>query len=618
MIVFSVALFMIFGSAELFSCIDTLTVVHINDTHSRLVPRGPKDAQGQGTLGGIARAATVIGQIKMSEDNVLFLHAGDAFVGDFMFNKYFGVPELQILAQLGCDAMALGNHEFDLTPEILKLALGQAGFPIPGFDLLSANLDMTEDPALAALVSPYVIKDVGILKVGIFGLVTQEANEFSNPSPDSVTFFIDAAGAAVTDLRPQCDLIIGLTHIGFMQDSILAANVPGIDLIVGGHSHTLLEAPVGVTNPEGKTTWIVQAGNYYEHVGNMRLATSQSGMEILSYELIPVNNLVPEEPAIAAVVQTLVDDLENDPRYGPVYTQEIAEAANDIEKEYGWGYKDVPLGNLITDAYRDTTKTDVALAVWGFMSTKLYTGPLTGADIFQTVPYGYDPASGLGFKIMTFELTGLELWMGLEFTTEQAKLSHDFYVQVSGMTFAYDSSQPLGGKLRGVLIGDQALELSATYTVTTNSGLFDFLSYAGLEPRNPQDTGFFEYEVVRDFIIENSPVEYHCEGRIEDIFETPVVTPLAAQIPRSVELMQNYPNPFNPSTTIEFSIPRQSRVTIKIYNLLGRVVEILTDADYQPGHHRVIWNAGDAASGMYFCKLQAGNEALVRRMVLLR
>ena len=115
---------------------DTLTVIHVNDSHSHLVPYGPKDEHGVGTRGGIARAASLIGQVTATEDNVLFLHAGDVFIGDFMFNKYFGVPELQILAQLGCDAMTLGNHEFDLTPDVLKLALSEAGFPIPGFDVL--------------------------------------------------------------------------------------------------------------------------------------------------------------------------------------------------------------------------------------------------------------------------------------------------------------------------------------------------------------------------------------------------------------------------------------------------------------------------------------------------
>ena len=501
------------------SATDTLTVLHVNDSHSHLVPYGPKDTHGVGTRGGIARAATRIGQVRASEENVLFLHAGDLFIGDLMFNKYFGIAELQILAELGCDALTLGNHEFDLTPEVLKLALNGAGFPIPGFDVLSANLDMSHDPTLAALVKPYVIKEVGNQRVGIFGLTTEETNAFSNPSPHSITPFIEGAQAAVDSLQSRCDMVIALTHLGFVPDSTLALTVPGIDLIVGGHSHTVLETPVEVTNPLGMSTWIVQAGSFYDCVGNLKLACGPSGVEILDYELMPVDDSVPEAPDVAAVVQSLVDDLETDPRYGPVYSDVIAEAAADIERDLGWGYKDTPMGNLVTDAYRDATGTDVGMAVWGFISHKLYAGPLTGADIFQTISYGYDEDSGHGFRVMTFDLTGMELLMGLEYTAENAKYMHDLYIQVSGMSFVYDSSDPFGQKVISVMIGEEPIDPFAVYSVTTNSGLFGFLSLAGLQPANPQDIGLTEYEVVRHYTVENSPIRYEVEGRIEDVFE---------------------------------------------------------------------------------------------------
>jgi 5'-nucleotidase/UDP-sugar diphosphatase len=518
------AILLLAGSA--WAQTDTLTILHVNDSHSHLVPYGPKDEFGVGTRGGIARAASIIGQVQATEDNVLFLHAGDIFIGDFMFNKYFGVGELQILAQLGCDAMTLGNHEFDLTPFVLKLALGTAGFPIPGFDVLCANLDATADPDLDALVQPYVIRDVGDLKVGIFGLTTEVTNAFSMPAPCVLTSFIDGAVASVSALQAECDVIIALTHLGYDLDCILAANVPGIDIIVGGHSHDGLVTPTAVVNPLGDTTWIVQAGEFYGNVGNLKLACDPSGVEILGYQLIPVNGSVPEVPEVAAAVQFLVDGLEADPRYGPVYSDVIAEAAVDIERDRISGYKDTPMGNLVTDAYRDTTKTDIALAVWGFISQKLYAGPLSGADIFQTVSYGYDEISGHGFRMATFELTGMELFMGLEYTTEQAKYLQDLYIQVSGISFGYDSSQPLGSKLIWVLVGDQPIDPFAIYTITTNSGLAGFLSMAGLEPTNLQDAGLTEYEAVRDYIIKNSPINYGVEGRIRDVHEALVTAPL--------------------------------------------------------------------------------------------
>ena len=121
-ILLSGVLFVVGVTHEASGQVDTLTVIHVNDTHSHLVPYGPKDESNGniGTRGGIARAAAHIDGIVTAEENVLFLHGGGLYVGVFMFNKYLGVAELQLLAQLGCDAMALGNHEFDLTPDVLE------------------------------------------------------------------------------------------------------------------------------------------------------------------------------------------------------------------------------------------------------------------------------------------------------------------------------------------------------------------------------------------------------------------------------------------------------------------------------------------------------------------
>src|SRR5476651_2309509 len=115
---------------------DTITILHINDSHSGLLPSGPRTADLKGTHGGIARAASVIGLTKMTEKNVLTLHAGDFSVGDIFYNAYFGVPELRILSGLGLDAMTVGNHEFDLTPATLKQVLDTAFAAGGAFPLL--------------------------------------------------------------------------------------------------------------------------------------------------------------------------------------------------------------------------------------------------------------------------------------------------------------------------------------------------------------------------------------------------------------------------------------------------------------------------------------------------
>lgn len=184
-LIINLFLISLLGIGNSFAQVDTLTILHVNDTHSTLSPLGPRTNDMQGTQGGIARAASVIGEARMSDPNVLVLHAGDVFIGDLFFNKFFGVPEFQLMKELGFDAMTVGNHEYDLTPSTLDDALRASFNPGDGFPLLSAN-SVLDDPSVADLknyISPYTIKQLGNIKVGIFGLTTPEANVLSQPAP---------------------------------------------------------------------------------------------------------------------------------------------------------------------------------------------------------------------------------------------------------------------------------------------------------------------------------------------------------------------------------------------------------------------------------------------------
>src|SRR5574338_145074 len=212
---FSIIFFSFIFSTIVLSQPDTLTILHVNDSHSTLEAIGPRDANLKGTLGGVSRVATLVGMTKMTEPNVFF-------------NKYFQVPELQLLSALGLDAMTLGNHEFDLGPEVLLGSL-QYAFPNPAdaVPLLSSNIDFS-DPTIIGMqnyVKPYVIKQYGNSKVGIFGLTTPATNLLSNPSPAVVSDDIfTIAGTIVYTLRTieSCDVVIFLSHLGVDLDKMIA------------------------------------------------------------------------------------------------------------------------------------------------------------------------------------------------------------------------------------------------------------------------------------------------------------------------------------------------------------------------------------------------------------
>ncbi|MGB7062123.1 MAG: 5'-nucleotidase C-terminal domain-containing protein [Candidatus Zixiibacteriota bacterium] len=498
--------------------VDTLTILHVNDTHSHLLPYGPKDAQGNWIWGGMARIATLVGMNRMIEPNVLLLHAGDLFIGDFMFQKYLSVAELEIMKGLGYDALAVGNHEFDLYPSTFKYVLNEAGFPGEGFPVLCANLDISGDPELGYFVKPYTVKEYGDVKVGIFSLLTELTNQMANPSPVVVLPPLSSAQDWVDTLRigHDCDLVILLSHLGIDVEQMVAYSVTGIDVIVGGHSHTATESPIQIGN-----SLLVQAGEFGRYLGKLSLVTNGGAVQNWDYELLSVDSSVPEEPTLAAMIDNLVLGVETDPRFGPVYTDVIAQAAVNLEKPLGEGlFKDNALGNLISDAFRDLTGTDIAIQPQGFQSQTVYQGDIKGADVFQAVPYGFDEVSGLGLKLVTFETNGMSLMAGLEFSVYNLPYVEDFFLHGSNLSYVYNLASPPGSRVdySTITVNGQPLDPFATYSVTAPDGVVPFLAQIpGFQVDNLSETGFFVYDVVRDFLTLNSPVAYYGQGRVIDL-----------------------------------------------------------------------------------------------------
>lgn len=494
---------------------ETLTVLHLNDTHAHILPYGPKDVTGHGLWGGMARVATVVGMNKMTEPNVMLLHAGDFSVGDFMFQEYLGIPELEIMKQLGYDAVELGNHEFDLYPSTLKYMLNQAGFPANGFPVLCANLDYTADPEMGYFVQPYIIKQYGAVKVGIFGLNTEFTNSGSNIAPLGIIPPLNVAQAWIDSLKVGhgCDVVILLSHLGIDMDQMVAATTYGINVIVGGHTHTQLNQPLKIGE-----TLILQAGEFAHYLGKLHLTVTSGLVSGYDYQLVPIEAPIPEEPTLAGLIGTLVAGVEADPRFGSVFTHPVARAAIDIDRNFGHGLvMDNPMGNLIADAYRKTTGTDIAIQPQGFINQQLWAGPITGDDIFQAVPYGFDQISGLGLKVATFQTTGASLMAGLEFSVYNLPYLEDFFLHASNLSFAYDMTHSAGSRVdyASIMVGGRPINPVANYTVSVPDGVIPFLSQIpGFTMTNVNITDRFMYTVVRDYLTARSPVSYFREGRI--------------------------------------------------------------------------------------------------------
>jgi 5'-nucleotidase len=471
----------------------------------------------------------------MTEPNVLVLHAGDVSIGDLFFTKYFAAAEFQLMNSLGFEAMAVGNHEFDLTPDALLGALVASFPPGSGFPLISSNLifDGTT-PLLEDYIDPYVVIQKGPVKVGIFSLLTPETNLFSQPAPIIVSEAImEKAGEMVTTLSLlDCDVIILLSHLGVVLDQIVASYVPGIDVIVSGHDHYKFETPLTIADSLGGTTLLVQARSNYMYAGKMKLEIDGDDIQLIDYQLIPLDESIPEEPTIKATVNGLIAGIES--TYGPVFSQQMGYANAFFEEEatnlLELGAHDTPIGNLVTDAFRSTFATDIAIQPGGFTALPLWEGPLVAADVFRVNGYGFNTVNGLGFQMVTFDMYGESLLGGLEFGLSEIEKNDEFLIQVSGMQYFYDGTQPPFSRLKGVLINGSPIDPTAIYSVTANEAVLQILDLLGIPYSNVQlYEGVTEFLVLNDYIINQGGFIHPKHlGRILNIGNTQTQTMLAA------------------------------------------------------------------------------------------
>jgi len=608
--------------------IDTITVLQLNDTHSCLAPLAPRTANLQGTRGGIARAASVIGMTKMSETNVLTLHGGDLFIGDLFFAKYQGVPEFQMLNSLGFDAMTVGNHEFDLQPQTLQAVL-DASFAGGGFPLVSSNVILDGFPSLKNYIKPYIIKTYGNTKVGIFGMTTPETNLFSLPVPVVIDTNIAVTMSAMIETLKglNCKVIICLSHLGIENDKILASMLPYIDVIISAHDHVTTITPVAVTRPDGGTTYITECGAFYSYIGKLKLCVQGNTVTKLDYQLIELNNLIPEEPTIKSTIDGLISDIEN--AYGPLFTQQIGNATADFEEVadslLNIGNHDTPVGNLVTDAFRQQEKTQIAITVGGSTSQKIFHGPIVPADAFRAIGYGFNATNGLGYFLMTYKLSGLDLMKGLEFCLSTIDQNDELLPQVSGLKYEYVPGNAPLHRLVSLLYNNNPVSPDSFYSVTTNQFLFYALSNPDLVGANPSeivtDTNATEFSALYEYIASLQNISPVIEGRVKAV--APLTVGKESAIVRNYELKQNYPNPFNPTTTISYSIPVSSKVTLRIYNITGQMVRTLVNNYLQAGEYKVQFDAfGEnrtpLSSGIYLYQLTVGNQIITKKCILLK
>lgn len=517
----------------------TLSVLHTNDIHSR-AETYPK-------------IFSALFETRNARPNSLLLDAGDALTGTLYFNEFLGEVESRFMSAFNYDAMTFGNHEFDLgsSPEghlKLKEYVAESSHPF-----VSANVNFDKDPLFKGIYNNIytnkpeegkiyagIMKDVGGEKIGIFGLTTEETVGIS--SPGSITFdnYIKKAEEAVDAFEKQgINKIIALTHLGYDDnpvvdnDLMLAKSVEGIDIIVGGHSHTQLDEPVKITSTatgEAKDpTLIVQAYQYGDYLGTLDVQFNDEGV-VLEHRgsLVKIADF-PAHPLITDVLEEYKD------RIDAVGKEEIGlslenalpnpRSSEDNPTAPSVRSTETILGNLITDGMLNKAKNystePVIMAVQngGGIRAAIDAGPVTVGEVITVLPFGN--------TLATMKLTGAEVKEMFERSVRSAPREDGAFLHVSGAKVTYDSSKAAGERVVSIQYINDAgeyvdIDPAASYVVATNAFTakggdnFDVLEKVYKEGR-VTDLGLSDWENFAEHLKSLTTVPSEVEGRIIDV-----------------------------------------------------------------------------------------------------
>ncbi|KQR75903.1 5'-nucleotidase C-terminal domain-containing protein [Rhizobium sp. Leaf341] len=557
-----------------------LNILHINDFHSRIEAINKSDATcsaeeeaKSACFGGAARLLTAInttrGALEAAGKNTLLLNAGDNFQGSLFYTTYKGATEAEVLNAMKFDAMTVGNHEFDDSDDVLATFLDKVQFPV-----VTANVVPSAAAKIGDRIKPSIVIDKGGQKIGIVGAVTNDTPEIANPGPN-ITIADDVAKIteAVAALKAQgVNKIIALTHVGYPRDLSAIAKIPDVDVVVGGHSHTLLSNtvegaegpyPTWVDNPDGHKVPVVQAFQYSRYLGDLRIVFDDAGVvKEATGEPILIDSAFQPDPALTARINDLKAPIET------LKQKVVGETSGPIEGDRKiCRARECSMGNLLADAQLDRVKDQgitIALQNGGGLRAPIDAGPVTMGEVLTVLPFQN--------TIATFQLTGADLLTALENAVSQVDDGGGRFLQVAGMKYAFDRSKPVGSRISTVEVKEGnafvPIDPAKTYGVVTNNyvrGGGDGFKIFATNAKNAYDFGPNLEEAVAAYLGAHNPYTPYTEGRITDLTpadyvppakqapaappaaSTPATTAPAATAPAATAPSPATPSPANPS-----------------------------------------------------------------------
>lgn len=495
LVVVSLSLTLFFGAARpLADCTVRITLLQLNDVYQF----GPVD---QGTRGGIARVMTLKKEVETENPNTLFLLAGDTISPSVESITYKGAQMIESWNAAGLDYATFGNHEFDFGPAVLSERISESRF-----GWLAANVIDRKTGKPFGGAQSFVIREFDGVKIGIFGLVLQSTKVESRPGPD-VDFLdpCETAKRVVSKIHEQgAKVVVALTHLS-MQEDKRVARCADVDVVVGGHEHTLLESAAGGAPIFKMTADARELGRI-----DLNISRDSGEVESIDWKVIPVTNQIKEAPEFAAVTNKYRRLMPNLARL--VGRNNVVLDARSAEGRTN----ETNVGNFITDAFRKATRADVALINGGSIRADALIRPglLTVRDVLSILPFSN--------KVVKLELTGATLRTAIEHGLSRSAEDGEpgRFPQVSGIVFAFDVSRPPGSRIVDVKVNGQPLVQAKKYTLATTDFLFVHGGDGYTMLKNstvliPPERGQLDFEILQRAIGSVRAIAPKVEGRIK-------------------------------------------------------------------------------------------------------
>ncbi len=533
----------------------TLTILHINDWHSRIESNNKyestcsaEEESKDECIGGAARLVTAIAERRkaLEGQNVLLLNGGDNFQGSLFYATYKGAVEAEFLNQMKFDAMTVGNHEFDDGEDALVPFLEKVQFPV-----LSANVHPNAQSKVGDRIKPSIVMDVGGQKIGIVGAVTNDTPEVAAPGPNiAIEDDIKTITAEVEKLKAEgVNKIIALTHVGYPRDKEMIARIPGVDVVVGGHSHSLLSNtdpkaegpyPTMVDNPEGYRVPVTQAASYSKYLGEFKVVFDDNGVvKEASGDPLYLDAKIKPDEAVLARIKELGAPIEE------LKAKQVSETTADIDgSRESCRARECEMGNLIADAVLDRVKGQGVQIVFqngGGIRASIGKGVVTMGDVLTVLPFQN--------TVATFQLSGKDIADSIEAGLSEIEEGKGKFPQVAGLKYSFDKSvAPNQGRLKSVEVMEggawKPLDPAKIYGVAAN----DFVRAGGdgykifaEKAQNAYDYGPSLEEVVADYLAENRPYTPKLEGRITELARAEAPAEAAAPTPEAAPAAEAKP-----------------------------------------------------------------------------